>query len=66
MNVVGSSMRRPWTVLVAVVAVSLGAVLALRQMPRDIFPTLGIPTIYVAQPFGGMDQIGRASCWVRV
>ena len=24
-------------------------------MPRDIFPTLGIPTIYVAQPFGGMD-----------
>jgi len=21
-----------------------------RQMPRDIFPTLGIPTIYVAQP----------------
>src|SRR5229473_1501784 len=55
MNFVGSSMRRPWTVLVAVVAVSLGAVLALRQMPRDIFPTLGIPTIYVAQPFGGMD-----------
>src|SRR5881409_3035104 len=55
MNLVQSSMRRPWTVLVAVVAVSLGAVLALRQMPRDIFPTLGIPTIYVAQPFGGMD-----------
>ena len=24
-------------------------------MPRDIFPTLGIPTIYVAQPYGGMD-----------
>src|SRR6266446_4907520 len=55
MNIVGSSMRRTWTVLVAVIAVSLGAVLALRQMPRDIFPTLGIPTIYVAQPYGGMD-----------
>ena len=33
----------------------LGAGLALKQMPRDIFPTLGIPTIYVAQPYGGMD-----------
>ena len=48
-------MRRPLTIVVAVVAVALGSVLALRQMPRDIFPTLGIPTIYVAQPFGGMD-----------
>src|SRR6185295_1389861 len=24
-------------------------------MARDIVPPLGIPTIYVAQPFGGMD-----------
>ena len=48
-------MRRPLTIVVAVIAVALGSVLALRQMPRDIFPTLGIPTIYVAQPFGGMD-----------
>ncbi len=24
-------------------------------MARDVFPPLGIPTIYVAQPFGGMD-----------
>src|SRR4026208_2156915 len=24
-------------------------------MTRDIFPPLGIPTIYVAQPYGGMD-----------
>src|SRR5438309_1045103 len=55
MNLVQSAMRRPLTILVAVIAVALGSVLALRQMPRDIFPTLGIPTIYVAQPFGGMD-----------
>ena len=41
--------------VVAVIAVVLGALLALRQMPRDIFPSLNIPTIYVAQPFGGMD-----------
>ena len=55
MNIVSPSMRRPVTVLVAVVAVILGSTLALREMPRDIFPTLGIPTIYVAQPYGGMD-----------
>ena len=55
MNLVASSLRRPITVIVLVIAVLLGAGLALKQMPRDIFPTLGIPTIYVAQPYGGMD-----------
>src|SRR6266516_2736738 len=55
MNLVQPAMRRPLTIVVAVIAMALGSVLALRQMPRDIFPTLGIPTIYVAQPFGGMD-----------
>jgi multidrug efflux pump subunit AcrB len=55
MNLVQHSLRRPFTVLVAVVALALGAVVGLREMPRDIFPTLGIPTIYVAQPYGGMD-----------
>src|SRR5207244_666366 len=55
MNLVDSSMRRPLTVLVAVIAVVLSAALAIWKMPRDFFPTLGIPTIYVAQPFGGMD-----------
>jgi multidrug efflux pump subunit AcrB len=43
------------TVVVAVVAVLFAAVLALKQTARDIFPNLGTPTIYVAQPFGGMD-----------
>src|SRR6186713_3721641 len=38
-----------------VIAVVLGAWLALKKMSRDIFPPLGIPTIYVAQPYGGMD-----------
>src|SRR2546430_10037820 len=55
MNLVQPALRRPFTIVVVVVAIELGAVLALRQMPRDIFPTLGIPTIYVAEPYGGMD-----------
>ena len=55
MNLVSAALRRPLTVMVLIVAVSLGAWLALQKMARDIFPPLGIPTIYVAQPYGGMD-----------
>jgi multidrug efflux pump subunit AcrB len=55
MTLVQSALRRPLTIIVLIIAVVLGSVLALRQMPRDVFPTLGIPTIYVAQPYGGMD-----------
>jgi hypothetical protein len=40
---------------VAIIAVVLCAVVALRQIPRDILSTLGISVMYVAQPFGGLD-----------
>src|SRR5215472_175575 len=49
------AMRRPITILVAVFAVVSGAYLATRRMKADIFPKLGAPAIYVAQPYGGMD-----------
>ena len=55
MNLVSLSLRRPLTVIVLVIAVCLGGWLGIQRMARDIFPPLGIPTIYVAQPFGGMD-----------
>jgi multidrug efflux pump subunit AcrB len=45
MNLVPSALRRPITLLVIIAGVLLCAVLALRQMPRDIFPPLGVPTI---------------------
>ena len=51
------ALRRPWTVLVAVVALVLGAWMASERMARDVFPSLGVPTIYVAQPYGGMDPL---------
>lgn len=57
MTLVQLSLRRPMTVIVLVVAVALGAWVALGRMTRDIFPPLGIPTIYVAQPYGGMDPL---------
>src|SRR2546428_2686165 len=55
MNLVDQALRRPITVLVAVIAVVLGAGLALQRMRVDILPELGVPVIYVAQPYGGLD-----------
>lgn len=49
------ALRHPWTILVVVAAILLGAWQAQDKMARDVFPPLGIPTIYVAQPYGGMD-----------
>ncbi len=51
------ALRHPWSVIVAVVALLLGAWVAVQRMARDVFPPLGIPTIYVAQPYGGMDAL---------
>jgi multidrug efflux pump subunit AcrB len=55
MNPIVFALRRPYTVMVGVVAVVLGSVLALWRMKIDIFPALNLPVIYVAQPYGGMD-----------
>ncbi len=49
------AMRRPITVLMVILGVALCSILALRRMKVDIFPDLGAPVIYVAQPYGGMD-----------
>jgi multidrug efflux pump subunit AcrB len=55
MWLINAAMRRPITILVAVIAISLGALLAYTRMSVDIFPDLNLPVIYVAQPYGGMD-----------
>ena len=55
MKLVLAALKRPISVLVAVIAAALGAFLAMRSMRVDIFPNLGAPAIYVAQPYGGMD-----------
>jgi multidrug efflux pump subunit AcrB len=48
-------MRRPITILIVIVGVALMSLLAVQRMKIDIFPSLGTPVIYVAQPYGGMD-----------
>src|SRR5436190_17398233 len=48
------ALRRPLTILVFVIAILAGAGLTLRRAPADIFPSLGVPVVYVVQPYGGM------------
>ncbi|MBS1976453.1 MAG: efflux RND transporter permease subunit [Bacteroidetes bacterium] len=49
-----AALRNPITVIVAILGVVIFAVLALFSVPVDIFPKLNLPTIYIAQPYGGM------------
>src|SRR4051812_43706870 len=72
MRLVLLALRRPFSVIVVVVAMALAAFLAVgnsvfeqlgwpypaglpKGMEVDIFPSLNLPVIYVAQPYGGMD-----------
>ena len=54
MWLIRAALRRPITVVVAVIGIALFAVLAITRMKADIFPKLDLPVIYVAQPYGGM------------
>jgi multidrug efflux pump subunit AcrB len=54
MWLVKAALRRPLSILVLAVAILAGSALALRRAPADIFPSLGVPVIYVVQPYGGM------------
>jgi multidrug efflux pump subunit AcrB len=54
MWLIRAALRRPLTVVVALIALVLLAAFAVRRMRADIFPDLDLPVIYVAQPYGGM------------
>lgn len=54
MWIVLAALRRPYTVLVLTLAIALGAWLSIARAPVDIFPNLGVPVIYVVQPYAGM------------
>ncbi len=48
------ALRRPVSVMVAVIAILFFSILSIRTIPVDIFPNLDLPTIYIVQPYGGM------------
>ena len=55
MDIIRGALRRPVTIIVVVFAIVLAGSAALMRIPRDIFPNLDVPVIYVAQPYAGMD-----------
>ncbi len=54
MNPIVFALRRPYTVMVLVLAALCGSGLALYRMKVDLFPPLNQPLITIAQPYGGM------------
>jgi multidrug efflux pump subunit AcrB len=53
-NIIRSALRQPISVMVAIIGIGFFSVLSVVSIPVDIFPSLDLPTIYVAQPYGGM------------
>lgn len=51
------ALRKPVTVIVLVMGLIIFSMLALVSVPVDILPKLNLPTIYIAQPYGGMDPL---------
>jgi multidrug efflux pump subunit AcrB len=54
MKLIVAALRHPITILVTVIAIVFFSWLAIRNTKIDIFPRLGLPTVYVAQPYGGL------------
>lgn len=55
MNLTSLSIRHRGAIFSLVVAMICSGLFFYGRMNKDLFPSLGVPTIYVAQPYGGMD-----------
>ncbi len=54
MWIISLAMKRPITVVAAILSIVLMSVMAITSMKQDIFPDLKIPAIYVIEGYGGM------------
>lgn len=54
MNIIKGALQKPVTVIVSIIAILFFSFLSIQKMKIDIFPKMGLPTIYVAQPYGGL------------
>ena len=54
MKLITSALRHPVTILVSVLTILFFSWLSISNTKIDIFPKLGLPTVYVAQPYGGL------------
>ena len=54
LRLITTALRKPISVLVVILGIVFFSVLAIQKSPIDILPKLGLPTIYVAQTYGGL------------
>lgn len=54
MNIIKGALQKPVTITVSIIAILFFSFMAIKKMKVDIFPKMGLPTIYVAQPYGGL------------
>jgi multidrug efflux pump subunit AcrB len=54
MKLITAALRHPVTIWVAVIAIVFFSWLSVNNARVDIFPRLGLPVVYVAQPYGGL------------
>ncbi|XAZ81895.1 efflux RND transporter permease subunit (plasmid) [Fibrella sp. ES10-3-2-2] len=53
-KLIASALSKPVTIVVVVLGLLVFSVMAMLNIPVDIFPKLNAPTIYIAQSYGGM------------
>ncbi|HEY8916982.1 MAG TPA: efflux RND transporter permease subunit, partial [Chitinophaga sp.] len=53
-RLIAMALRKPLAVVVAFIGIVFFSWLSIKNMKIDIFPKMGLPTIYVAQPYGGL------------
>jgi multidrug efflux pump subunit AcrB len=55
MNLIVFALRRPITVVMLVLALGLGGIYSVVRMPKDIFPEINQPVLYILHGYGGLD-----------
>ena len=53
-NLIRFALRKPISIMVAVIAIVFFSVMAVKKINVDIFPEVESPAIYIAMPYGGL------------
>src|SRR5690625_6631505 len=53
-NLIRFALRKPISIMVAVLAIVFFSVMAVKKINVDIFPEVESPSIYIAMPYGGL------------
>ncbi len=54
MNIIRFALRRPISIMVAILAITYFSFFAIKNINVDIFPEVELPAIYIAMPYGGL------------